>query len=319
MSFPLNIGSGTYGSVSIENIDGMLYAVKSFTNKLPYKYEKSCLRILASKGIAHPQVFRVDDDKLTITMELLSKDLDWMIENKVLNKADILRYVKDILEILVQLHSIGFIHGDIKPNNICLTGMGKAQLIDYGFMLRQNFRIRGRTPIYTPYYRHPEIYNSMLCDFDYFTCQQYDMWSLGITILELVVGEIPLYFRNTKPLPYLSAIYGIDMNGFIRRCMENSGVPPAHKSVLVDLLTGMLKINKDLTMTAQTALHIVNFPLKSEPYFETDVFENLILETKVEIFSSPRKRKNEEICSQEEGNNLITSFFSKARKRIHFE
>jgi serine/threonine protein kinase len=102
---------------------------------------------------------------------------------------------RQIAEALAALHRAGFLHGDIKPDNIRLIDDGIAILIDLGFAHRpgENARLREQGYILgTANYLAPE-----LCGFETEADQgpdsspASDMFSLGVTFFEMITGQLP--------------------------------------------------------------------------------------------------------------------------------
>ncbi len=96
--------------------------------------------------------------------------------------------VRQIAESLVTLHEAGWIHADIKPDNIQVSPQGHGTLIDLGFALRLGSAEcePGATLRGTITYTAPEMISSAL-PID----QQADIYSLGITLYELLAGQPP--------------------------------------------------------------------------------------------------------------------------------
>lgn len=92
-------------------------------------------------------------------------------------------------EALTVLHKAGFLHGDIKPDNIRLVDDGQATLIDLGFAHRpgENGHLLKRGYVLgTVDYLAPE-----LCAFDEETETCSDLFSLGVTLFEMLTGQLP--------------------------------------------------------------------------------------------------------------------------------
>ncbi len=97
--------------------------------------------------------------------------------------------VRQCAEALTVLHKAGFLHGDIKPDNIRLVEDGHAVLIDLGFAHRpgENAHLLKRGYVLgTVDYLAPE-----LCAFDEETETCSDLFSLGVTLFEMLTGQLP--------------------------------------------------------------------------------------------------------------------------------
>jgi serine/threonine protein kinase len=92
-------------------------------------------------------------------------------------------------EALTVLHRAGFLHGDIKPDNIRLVEDGRATLIDLGFAHRPGenaYLLKRGYVLGTVDYLAPE-----LCAFDEETETCSDLFSLGVTLFEMLTGQLP--------------------------------------------------------------------------------------------------------------------------------
>ena len=98
--------------------------------------------------------------------------------------------VRESLVALSYLHRSGIIHRDIKAANILLTTSGKVLLCDFGVaasLVSSSVHSKRSTFVGTPYWMAPEVITQGKT-YD----QSADIWSLGITIYEMVTGNPPL-------------------------------------------------------------------------------------------------------------------------------
>ncbi|XP_075896017.1 LOW QUALITY PROTEIN: myosin-IIIb [Nelusetta ayraudi] len=93
---------------------------------------------------------------------------------------------------LQHLHNNRIIHRDVKGNNILLTAEGGVKLVDFGVSAQlTSARLRRNTSVGTPFWMAPEV---IACEqqYDYSYDARCDVWSLGITAIELADGDPPL-------------------------------------------------------------------------------------------------------------------------------
>lgn len=136
---------------------------------------------------------------------------------------------REVLVALNYIHSIGIIHRDLKAANLLVTRTGQVMLCDFGVaasFVQGSMRGKRSTFVGTPYWMAPEVILEGKT-YDY----KADIWSLGITVYEMVMGNPPyaqhdqhqaisLIPKNQPPrLPDNSA-FSPALQEFVAACLD---------------------------------------------------------------------------------------------------
>uniref|UniRef100_A0A4W6G623 non-specific serine/threonine protein kinase n=1 Tax=Lates calcarifer TaxID=8187 RepID=A0A4W6G623_LATCA len=123
------------------------------------------------------------------------------VHKKPLQEVEIAAITHGALQGLVYLHSHNMIHRDVKAGNILLTEPGQVKLGDFG---SASIVAPANSFVGTPYWMAPEVILAM--DEGQYD-GKVDVWSLGITCIELAERKPPLFNMNA-----MSALYHIAQN-----------------------------------------------------------------------------------------------------------
>jgi serine/threonine protein kinase len=150
----------------------------------------------AGLAVRHPHLVRLLYAHVTrppyfLVMELLPGEAlrRRLRRDYRLDVATALWIARQTAEALAALHRAGFVHGDVKPDNIRLVDDGTAKLIDLGFAHRpgENAALLEQGYVLgTVDYLAPE-----LCAFDPTADESSDLFSLGVTLFEMLAGRLP--------------------------------------------------------------------------------------------------------------------------------
>ncbi|XP_057190917.1 TRAF2 and NCK interacting kinase a isoform X6 [Triplophysa rosa] len=173
------------------------------------------------------------DDQLWLVMEFCGAgSVTDLIKNTKGNslREDWTAYIsREILRGLAHLHNNKVIHRDIKGQNVLLTENAEVKLVDFGVSAQLDRTVsRRNTFIGTPYWMAPEV---IACDENPEATYDYksDLWSLGITAIEMAEGAPPLcdmhpmralFLIPRNPAPRLkSKKWSKKFQSFIESCL----------------------------------------------------------------------------------------------------
>lgn len=149
--------------------------------------------------LSHPNIVPVygfiDQDGIQgIVMELIEGEtVEQLLEKRIrLDLNESIRIIKQVLCAIGYAHSKGFLHRDLKPSNIIINRDNVAKIMDFGIsksIFDKGITNTG-TNIGTLYYMSPEQIKG-----DDITLQS-DIYSIGITLYEMLSGAVPFDYQN---------------------------------------------------------------------------------------------------------------------------
>ena len=195
------LGQGAFGDVALgrrTSAPHELVAIKVIDLEAassPIEDIQKEIQVLAE--LSSPQVVQykgayMAGNNLHIVMELLDAGtlLDLLSDEETggpLPESLVAVCAREVLTGLAYLHANNMIHRDIKADNILLSMDGSVKIGDFGETGRlTNTMDKRNTVVGSPYWMAPEVITESNYDFSA------DIWSLGITAMELTMGEPPL-------------------------------------------------------------------------------------------------------------------------------
>ncbi|XP_031434512.1 STE20-like serine/threonine-protein kinase isoform X2 [Clupea harengus] len=293
------LGDGAFGKVykAQNRQTDVLAAAKVIDTQSEEELEDFMVEIEILASCDHPNIVKLLDayyyqNKLWILIEFCgggAVDAVMLELERPLTEPQIRVVCRQSLEALQYLHDNKVIHRDLKAGNILFTLGGDIKLADFGVSAKNTKTIQRRDSfIGTPYWMAPEV---VMCEtskdrpYDY----KADIWSLGVTLIEMAEIEPPNHELN--PMRVLLKIVKAEPPGLMK--------PSRWSAEFKDFLRKCLDKNMDNRWTtAQLLQHpfVVNV-MDNKPVRE------LIAEAKAEVFEEIEEGKEEE--EEEETDSLL--------------
>ncbi|KAH1177512.1 serine/threonine-protein kinase 10-like [Mauremys mutica] len=200
------LGDGAFGKVfkAQNKVTGVLAAAKVIDTQSEEELEDYVVEIDILACCDHPNIVKLLDalywdSRLWILIEFCpggAVDAAILELEKGLTEEQIQVACKQILLALQYLHSCKIIHRDLKAGNVLLTLEGDVKLADFGVSAKNSQTLQRRTSFLgTPYWMAPEV---VQCETSKENPYNYkaDIWSLGITLIEMAEMEPPYHELN---------------------------------------------------------------------------------------------------------------------------
>ena len=257
------IGKGAFGSVfkALHKSTEKLYAIKIIdysknnnrenNNIINYNYqsiqqETSLMKLVYESNYVvkyYGSYFSRKSNTLWLILEYCASGsiIDLMLSmNRTFNEIEVATIIEMVLKGLVDIHKKNLIHRDIKGANILLSEDGTAKIADFGVGVHLINEKNRNSKKGSPYWMSPQV--ALNLDYDTKT----DIWSLGITCIEMIEGEPP--YSNLKPRCVIEKIgksppkadelidshyHTYEFINFVKKCLEiNPNKRPSAKELL---------------------------------------------------------------------------------------
>uniref|UniRef100_A0A3B4CJW0 non-specific serine/threonine protein kinase n=1 Tax=Pygocentrus nattereri TaxID=42514 RepID=A0A3B4CJW0_PYGNA len=288
------LGDGAFGKVykAQNKQSGILAAAKVIDTKTEEELEDYMVEIDILASCDHHHIVKLLDafyyeDKLWVSMHVFVCVCVCVELERPLTEPQIRVVCKQTLDALLYLHESKIIHRDLKAGNILLTLDGEVKLADFGVSAKNTKTLQRRDSfIGTPYWMAPEV---VMCEtskdrpYDY----KADIWSLGVTLIELAQVEPPNHEMN--PMRVLLKIAKADPPTLMQ--------PSKWSPEFSDFLKRALDKNVD---NRWSAAQLLQHPFVSS-VTDSKSLRELIAEAKAEVTEEIEESKEEEEEEDHEG------------------
>jgi serine/threonine protein kinase len=178
--------------------------------------------------------------------------LSLLARYQVCDEPAVAYFILKILKCIEFIHIRGWLHRDLKSENIFLTDDGRVKLGDLGLSVRLRDTMNCSKIVGTPHWIAPEVIDNA----EYSTAS--DVWGVGVICRELIEGVVP--YAEIPPLVVLDMI-------------QQSGLPPVRNSgqYSADLLDFLAKCNAVDPKNRATVRELVAHPFITKACSKTDI------------------------------------------------
>jgi non-specific serine/threonine protein kinase len=226
----------------------------------------------AASALDHPNICTIheidetEDGRVFICMACYEGEtLREAISKRPLELDRVIDIGMRVAEGLAQAHERGIVHRDLKPGNIFVTKDGQVKVVDFGLA-----KLAGGTRLTktgmtagTVAYMSPEQAEGHEVD------RRTDIWSLGVTLYEMVTGQMPfksdydeavaylILHKPSEPVTALRSGVPLELDRIITKCMEKD--PAERYQTADDLVADLRHLQRKMadragTLVAETRL-----------------------------------------------------------------
>lgn len=225
-------GSGSFGEVWLAHDDviDLDVALKIYISLDPRGIEEFRSEYVTTQGLSHPNLLTTDyydiwEHRPFLVMKYCANGSSSSLVGRI-DERLLWQFIHDVASGLEYLHDMPdpIIHQDIKPDNILIDDNNRFLITDFGIskrvrstMRKQSRRVVGAG---ATAYMGPERFES-----NSVPVKASDIWSLGASIYELAMGELPFsglgggMQKNGAELPSLDDKWSRDLDGIMKSCL----------------------------------------------------------------------------------------------------
>ncbi len=228
--------------------------------------EKFKMEAQAAARLSHPNIVNVYDvidegDLHYIVMELIEGITlkSYIAKKGILGAREAIGIAIQVAQGIEAAHEHGIVHRDIKPQNIIISMDGKVKVADFGIARAASSHTMSATAVGSVHYISPEQARGGYCD------TRSDIYSLGITMYEMMTGKVPFEGDNTvtvalahleEPITLPSVInkdIPISLEKIILKCTEKKAEYRYSTigEVISDLRRSLIEPDTDFVTMAQ--------------------------------------------------------------------
>lgn len=245
------LGQGSFSVVikARKQADNNFYAIKIISQQYiidhdlvkQFEREVQIVQQLNHKHIV--KLFKMfhDDTQIYLVMEYCANgDLfQYLQSHKITSENEVKVYFNQIILAISYIHSKGIAHRDLKLQNILVDSENILKLCDFGFAHENSVHDLLKTYCGSPYFASPEIISNLPYD-----GLKSDMWSVGVILYYLLVGQLPWKSKNQIQL-------------YNQIQTANYTIPETVSETGACLIKSLMELNPNSRLTASQCL---NFP-----------------------------------------------------------
>ncbi len=329
------IGKGAFGSVykAIHNSTNNIYAIKIIdysknnnrenNNIINYNYqsiqqETSIMKLVYDSNYVvkyYGSYFSRKSNTLWLILEYCASGsvIDLMLSmNRTFSEIEVATIMEMVLKGLVDIHKKNLIHRDIKGANILLCEDGTAKIADFGVGVHLINEKSRNSKKGSPYWMSPQV--ALNNDYD----EKTDIWSFGITCIEMINGEPPycelkprcVMEKIAKSPPVVEDLIDFEYHtdefiDFAKKCLE---INPVNRPTAKELLKHIFIVN--FSKGKKYIIDLVQKHLKDVEIYRMKTLNN--------NYNNNNKKEQEQENEEEEDEEEEVSnlFDNKSEKKI---